>query len=277
MKTATIILACGLVVCLAALAGCSPQSDSVSVDDRFLGSWKSTRVKTHRIMTFRANGSWVGEIRVEGRLARIIEKKEKVTGTWDFKDGILSVTPAESGETSGWKQGVVTHYTVEEIASDQMLLRSEDRVIQPYYRVRSQQVQEGENKTATISMKPIAVNLSKGKQFTRDRYLCIDLDLVLNEQQKEQQNQPLVIHLHPRVMETAIFFFSSLTYSEVSTIEKLNQRRESLTRILNPYLDGKLKELVIKNVVVTTRWENVEEFLKRHTEAAESGQEKEKA
>jgi flagellar basal body-associated protein FliL len=122
-----------------------------------------------------------------------------------------------------------------------------------YKRIRSQK--QGQEKIVqTIKLEPIIVNLNKGEVLVKDRFLCLYLELI----QEPPSGQSRV---HPRVREALIMHLSSLTYPEVNTYRKLNRLSGELIDLINPYMGGTVKDLVIQNVVVTADEAAVQEFL----------------
>jgi len=72
--------------------------------ERLLGSWRAQTRNIHTILNFRANGTWTSQVRIEGDLSRIIEKKGTVTGTWAITpEGRLMMTAIETPIAIGWE------------------------------------------------------------------------------------------------------------------------------------------------------------------------------
>ena len=65
------VFAAIVLLCISFGYGCS---QDVSSDDRFTGSWRMKKGKEHKILIFRANGTWQSQVRKEGRLGKVVTK-----------------------------------------------------------------------------------------------------------------------------------------------------------------------------------------------------------
>lgn len=118
-----------------------------------------------------------------------------------------------------------------------------------------------ENLNNTISMGPIAVNLNKHRSHDKDRYLCLDMTLILQEMMLEHE----VPAIHPKAREAAMIFFSSLVFDDVKVFTSIKKQNKKLVAVLNPYMEDYIKEIKIEHVIVTTDIDKVEEFIIEHT------------
>lgn len=244
---------------ISGIYGCSKKS--VSSDDRFTGSWRSKKGKIYRILTFKANGTWGFQFRKEGRLAKIVEKSGRASGSWNFKDGFLYLYVIESEVQDDLKVDTTVVYEVTEITPLNMFMIAPSGRSEKWSRVRSAK-QSGEiSQLATISLDPIVVNLKKEKQGGVNRFLCIEVEFILDEKQTPESP---AIAIHPKVQETIIFYLSSLRYREVNTMDDIEGLRGNLLKLLKPYMTGNIEKLSIKNVVITSKWQNVETFLAQY-------------
>ncbi len=255
------ILRISAIISIGLSVGCG--DNRASVADQYLGSWRFSRQNSHKILTFRANGTFLGEIRVEGRLAKIIEKKEQVNGAWNVTEEFLHMTPTEDGSVAGWVAGQTVNFEVLEISSTNLKLRGENGVIENYQRVKSQKQEKEAAKLSTLVMKPIVVNLKNTAPGATTKYFCIELELTMEDTDGTMQ-APLGIH--PRAQEAALLHISTLTYLDVNTMDKIGELNGTLFLLLRPYFGGKLKEVSVKNVLVTADWKNTEEFIKKIAE-----------
>jgi len=110
-------------------------------------------------------------------------------------------------------------------------------------------------------MKPLVVNLNKISSNDKDRYLCLALDLQL----EEMKSNAAVPKLPPRAWDAAIIFLSSLLYNDVKTFDAMTVVTGKLTKILNPYFDGMLMEVTATHVMISSSMEKVEEFIIEHS------------
>ncbi len=239
--------------------GCSKD---VSSDDRFTGSWRMKKGRAHKILQIRANGTWLGEVRKEGRLGKVVTKEEEVSGTWVVADNFLHMTATKTALGDAWKVGETVAFEIIEITELLMIIKKPSGSKESWIRVKSQKVEEGEKLLRAVSMEPIVVNLSRNRPGGKNRYLCIELEFVFTPR---GEGVPLP-KLHPKVRETAIINLSSLAYSDVNTMDKVGKISDNLLKILNPYAKGQIESIAIKNIAVTSHWNSVEAFLSQYEE-----------
>ncbi len=246
---------------MSVLCGCAKKS--VSSDDRFTGSWRSKKGKTYKIMSFRVKGTWSLQIRKEGKLAKIVEKRGEAKGNWNVKDGFLYLYIVESEEDDDWKIDTTIVYEIVEMTLLNMSLKGPSGRVEKWSRVKSSKQSGEARQLATIRLDPVVVNLKKEKIGGKSKFLCIEVEFILNETQ--DPTMP-AITIHPKVRETIIFYLSSLTYPEVNTMEDIDSLKGDLLVLLKPYISGYIEKLSIKNVVITSKWGNVETFLAEYKE-----------
>jgi len=123
-----------------------------------------------------------------------------------------------------------------------------------------------ENLNNTIPMGPIAVNLDKHRSHDKDRYLCLNMNLMLHEIMPGQE----IPRIHPKAREAAVIFFSSLVFDDVKDFTSIKKQNKKLVAVLNPYMDGSIKEIKIEHVIVTADVDLVEEFIIEHSIVAGS-------
>jgi len=245
-----------LSICLCgSFYGCKKKS--VSSDDRFTGSWRSKKGSTHKILTFKTNGTWILQFRKEGRLAKIVEKEGKANGKWHVKDGVLYMFVEASAGELDWGDEPTIPMEIADITALNLSLKLTSGRTDNWVRVKSIKQASDGSQLATVTLEPIIVNLSQEKNWGKGRYLCIQIEFILNEG-KSGISDPT---MHPKVRETAIFFLSSLTYREVNTMQKIDSLKYDLYELLKPYISGNIEKISIKDVVVTSQWKNVETFL----------------
>lgn len=249
-----------LVVLLCSLwIGCS---QDVSSDDRFTGSWRMKKGRAHRIWTFRANGTWQSQVRKEGRLGKVISKQEEFLGTWVVKDNFLHMTATEAKVGDAWNIGETTSFALIEITEQQMTLKKPNGTIEKWSRVKSQKADGKEKQARAVSLAPIIVNLFNERAGSKEHFLCIELEFTFKPGMTPGAPPP---ELHPKVREATIFYLSSLTYSEVNTMDKVGAIKGRLLQLLNPYANNQIEDIAIQNITVTSRWKSVEVFLSQYT------------
>ena len=246
--------------------GCGEKEPSL--EDLIIGSWSRYQSRTHVVFSVRANGSWASNVRIEGHSSQIIEKKGDASGTWLIEDKNLVITIAESDLEDIWEQYKTLFYEVFEIDSNHMvLMHPEGRKIS-WKRLKIKKKGPDVQLPPVIHMEPIVVNLNKIRAHDKDRYFCLSLDLMLTESLTDIE-QP-VPTLHPRARDSAIIYLSSLIYRDVKTFDKVKVIRKQLEAIMAPYLDGRLKEIKLKQVVISSSLDKVDEFLIEHTPVPEA-------
>ncbi|RJP82187.1 MAG: hypothetical protein C4522_03690 [Desulfobacteraceae bacterium] len=259
----TVLFLCFFVLlCSGWWVGCSK---NVSSDDRFTGSWRMKKGRDHNILICRANGTWQSQIRKEGRLGKVITKQEEFSGTWTVSDGFLSMTATQVIAGDTWKIGETISFEIVEITELTMQLKKPNGTIETWARVKSQKTEGKESLVQALSFKPIVVNLSKEKAGSKDHYLCIELEFVLKTAMPEGTPLP---DLHPKAREAIIFYLSSLTYSEVNTMDKVAGIKDNLLQLVNPYSKDQIENISIRNITVTSRWDSVEAFLSQYKDAS---------
>ena len=269
-----------------------------TVEEFLLGSWRRTSGKVHSILSFQTNGSWLIESRVEGKLSKIVAKRGKISGQWFYTDKmedvlpeevpddkkkekkaeekaqkgadekketlflVMSVTEAQDDE-SGWEVGSTKSFEFVQLDKEKLVLKSPDGTTVEWLRVRSDKNQEQLSEgLVTTKLGPLIVNLSRIKVQHKRRFLCLDVDLVIESSyvQADAGSPPPEIKLHPRVREAAIYYLSSKTYQDIRTVDKAQAISNELKDVLNPYVQNRIKELLIKQIVVTSERKVVEDY-----------------
>jgi flagellar basal body-associated protein FliL len=246
-----------ILIFLVFFSGCGSAGP---VDERFFGSWRYTSGRASTIITFRANGTWASDVRISDRYARIVEKKGSIEGTWSTKEGILKMTPLKAGLEREWKVGKTYFFDVIELTKEELNLKEASGRIRRWVRVRGKQnVGKDGVPEIVLGLGPIVVNVRESKAYFKERYLCVDLKLVLEQTGEDNVSQ----NLHPRVREAALLHLSSLTYNEINTMEQVERLQRSLKDVLNPYMKGRIERVDIDEIAVTSKKEIVEEFLEK--------------
>jgi len=252
------------------------QKPQVSPTQELLvGSWIRFDNRVHTLLIIRNNGNWSSDLRVEGASSKIIERKGESSGTWSLEDHSLAITVTSSQMEDTWPIGKIT-LEIMEIDKKSVTFKYPNSRLITWKRARIEKVdkkeekkdekgKDGENAVTTINpvitMKPLVVNLNKISSNDKDRYLCLSLDLQLEEMQSDSE----VPKLHPRAWDAAIIFLSSLLYNDVKTFDAMGVVTGKLTKILNPYFDGMLMEVTATHVMISSSMEKVEEFIIEHS------------
>ena len=303
---------CGMLValvCVAAiLGGCS---SGPKVEALLIGSWRMHQGKVHSILTFHNNGSWSLENRVEGKLSKIVAKRGRITGEWFYTDELdkqfvsetaekektsdakggdagtqdsqaqedppptiyLIMHVSESDGDEYWQPGITIPFEILTLDKEMLVMRNFTGDTMEWLKVRAGKNEEMDTEgTVKMNIGPMVINLSRTRIRQRRRYLCLDVDLVLEVPYHDTEAvPPEPPAIHPRIKEAAIFYLSAKTYKDIKTVDDAQNVISGLKNVLNPYLEGKIQELVINNIVVSTERKNVEDFLNRLLKPQEVG------
>lgn len=267
------------------------------VEEFLIGSWRAYKLKVHSILTFYNNGSWAIENRVEGKLSKIVAKKGRISGEWFYTDDVIAILPEDyqppeeiedeksdekkaeedsdtpkiflvlnviknEDEDEYWVEGKPNIFELVTLDKNQLIIEDLNGKVLTWDRVRAERERDVNMEgSLAIDMGSIIVNLSRTKIRQKRRYLCLDMDIVIEVPVVEGAPAIEPPPLHPRLREAAIFYLSSLTYKDIKSIDRVQEHIALLKDILNPYVKGKIQELYIKNVVVTSQKKNVEDFI----------------
>lgn len=246
-----------------------------------VGPWKETLASYHTIISFRANGSF-GIIRlVEGQHSKIDETadKTKVDGKWKLlppeMEGdplLLIMTPEMVQGEVPWEVDTPVTYLVERVTRNRMMLRGAGGEHVAWDRLRSTKApeEEGGIPLARVACGPLVVGLTKARPNEESRYLCVQLDLGVDdmegaacvEEARLPSGEPSGSYrLHPSLREALVLHLSRLTYRDVRSLKRFQNVAGDLERILTPYFGTRLRDVKVVRVVVTTKQEGVDAFL----------------
>lgn len=263
---ATLFLALAVLLCCSGI-GCKEKGPpEPTVEELLLGTWSRYQNKMYILLMVKANGGWTSDARVEGANSKIIEKKWSATGTWKVENYQLILDTVSSDSDEFWVAGSTQFFQLIEINKDFMTLKHTNgrEFLWQRSQVKKRPVAEGE-RPSFIKFKPMVVNLNKNRSNDKDRYLCLDIDLNLTDLMPDQE----IPEVHPQAREAAMLFLSSLVYDDVKSFEKVKDVKVELEKLLNPYLEGKLKDIKINHVVIASSMDKVDEFLIGHAPASD--------
>ncbi len=249
-----------IMLVLIFLAGCG--GNEKSNNEFAVGNWTQYRNRAYILLITNPKGEWSSSVRIADATSKIVKSKGNAKGTWYIEKGRIIFTVMESDIEEIWEINATRFFNIVELTGARMELEDESGRIIVWKQTQSQQVEVSEEDLAlVIPMGPVVVNLNKVRSNDKDRYLCMNLDLVLKELMPEQQIPPV----HPRVREAATIFLSSLVFKDVKDFKGIKEQNKKLVDIINPYMEGFIKEIDIKHVIVATEIERVEEFIIEHT------------
>lgn len=234
-------------------------------EELLLGTWSRYNNKVYTLLIVRANGNWSSDLRVEGATSKIIERKGEATGTWHLKKNSLAMTVATSEMPDIWPVGEIVLEIVE-IDEKSVTVKYPNSRLITWKKARVEKEKKSDDANITtvnpiITMKPIVINLNKISSNDKDRYLCLALEIHLQEMELTAE----VPKLHPRAWEASIIFLSSLLYNDVKTFDAMKVVTDKLTKIINPYFDGMVTEVASTHVMVSSSLDKVDEFIIEHS------------
>ncbi len=231
-------------------------------EDLVVGNWTHYRNRAYVLLIISPKGTWDSSVRIADATSKIVKSKGTAKGSWHMEEGQLIFTVMESDLQEIWGQNNTSFFEIVELGEQIMLLKEENGRVSEWKKSRSRKTADAVTEAAVvIPMKPLAVNLNKNRSNTQDRYLCLNMSLVLKELMPDQQ----IPVLHPKAREAAVLFLSSLFYEDVKDFDQVKLQKSKLVDVLNPYMDGFIKDIEVEHVIISTTMEKVEEFIIEHT------------
>ncbi len=250
--------------------GCAKDKEP-TVKDQIIDYWRSQKQTTHAVLNFRNNQSWIINYKKEGGYSRIIERIGDTTGEWDIEeDGRLKMLATSIKGESDFTQDQPVYFEILEVNDEILSLKNENGQVTSWKRIKVDVEEKGVKDLGivTVSLGPIVVNLNKNYDHEKDRFLCINVQLQVEIDQPEVEkgkNVEIVApKLHPRVRESVILYFSSYTYNEMNSLDRVKEAKNEIMTILNPYLKGKIKDINIEQVIITSKKQSVDDFLNQY-------------
>ena len=245
---------------MAFLSGCGEKEKGD--EELVLGNWTQYRNRAYILLIINPKGTWNSSVRIADVTSKIVSSKGNATGSWHMEEGQLIFTVVESDIEEIWEKNDTSFFEIVELGERLMLLKEENGRVGEWKKTSGKKGAADEGDLAKIiDMAPYAVNLNKNSSNEQDRYLCLSMQLVLKELMPDQE----IPNFHPRARDAAILFLSSLVYGDVENFEKIKAQKVKLVDVLNPYMDGFIKDIEIEQVIIATSVTKVEEFIIEHT------------
>ena len=258
-----VVVCTAMFMVLVGIAGCGGDKEKKDAE-LVLGNWVHYSNRTYVLIVIDMKGTWTSSVRIADVTSKIVDSRGTASGTWHLDEGQLIFTVVASDINNVWAKDGTDFYKVLELSDLRMVLEGENGRKEEWKKtVRQKGKDDPGNLNSIVTMAPYAVNLDKHSSNAQDRYLCLSMHLELMELMPEQP----VPQFHPRARDAAIMYLSSLTYDNVSDFDRIKVQKEKVKDILNPYMDGLIKEVVIDHVVVAVSAAKVEEFIIEHTPA----------
>jgi hypothetical protein len=246
------------------LTACKEKEKSPS--ELAVGNWIQSKNRAYILWITNPKGAWNSSVKIPDVTGKIVKSRGSAKGTWHIEEGQMIVTVMESDVEKVWEKNATSFFDIVELTEAQMQLKEDSGRISVWKKTITNKAAVSEDFSSNISMGPVAVNLNKNRSHDKDRYLCLNMNLILKEIMPEQEI-PLI---HPKAREAVIIFLSSLVFDDVKDFKSIKKQNKKLSAVLNPYMDGSIKEIEIEHVVVTTDPDQVEEFMIEHTVVEET-------
>ena len=238
------------------------------------GNWAQLKNKAHVLLITSPTGEWESIVRIPDDGLKIVKSKKNAKGTWHIEKGQMSFAVVESEIEDVWAKNSAISYNIVELTENKIRLKDESGLVTVWTRTDMGKTVESEGTPAlSIPMAPVVVNINKNRANDKDRYLCLKMNIKLKELMPDEKPPPV----HSKIHDTVITFFSSLLYDDVKDFNGIRVQSQKLAGMLNPHMEGMIKEIQIENVIVTAEMDKVEEFMTVNSHpvgtAAEKGKE----
>lgn len=242
------------------LSGCG-ESEKTQ-EELAVGNWAQLKNRAYILLITTPKGGWSSSVRITDATSKVVKSKGNATGTWHIEKNQMIFTVNESDIEEIWETNATLFFDISLLTDTEMHLKDESGYTTIWKQTKgSSQAQVEEALNQEIPLGPVAVNLNKNRSNDKDRYLCLNLNMVIKELMPDEEIPPI----HPRAREAAMLFLSSLVFNDVKDFDRLKIQAKRLLDVINPYMHGVVKEIVIEHVIVATEIEKVEEFLIEHT------------
>jgi hypothetical protein len=245
------------IICLTLMGfvGCSGAD---SADTALLGTWRMEKAGgQHTILSLRNNGTFEIDLRIEGDLAKIIDKKGNAAGTWDSNDadGLMVLDVTQGNTDIGWPEGKTTFRIGQADKRNLVLISPDGREL--HWQKNSRPASEPETVSGgpTVTLAPLVVSLlpSSSEANRRYKWLCVAMDIQLAPGSSETAFQA-------RLKDKIILLLSNKAYEDINTLDQLGTVAKEIRAMLNPYLDGAVEGVIFSRTIVTGRQEAVDTF-----------------
>jgi hypothetical protein len=248
------------IVCALLFSGCKEKEASQA--ELAIGNWTQEKNRAYLLLVISQKGEWKSSVRISDGTSKIVKAKGNAKGMWHIEKGQMIFTVMESDIEDVWEKNRTLFYDIVELTENRMQFKDENGAITVWTKTRMEKSAGSEPVLyLKMPMEPVIVNLNKNRSNDKDRYLCLKMNMIFKELMPGQKIPPL----HPKVHDSIIIFFSSLVYEDVKSFDDLSARCEKLVQLLNPYMEGMIKEIAVENVILAADMDRVEEFVIEHT------------
>lgn len=233
----------------------------ISLSERAVGNWIQSENRAHILWVINPKGEWAFSVKIFDVTGKIVNSIRSAKGIWQIEEDQMIVTVMESDVEEVWEKNATIFFDIIELTETVMQLKEESGLIAVWKKINTKKTANAERLNDIIPMGPIAVNLDKHRSHDKNRYLCLNMNLMLHEMMPGQE----IPRIHPKAREAAVIFFSSLVFDDVKDFTSIKKQNKKLVAVLNPYMEGSIKEIKIEHAIVTTDIDKVEEFMIEHT------------
>ena len=246
------------LIFLISFAGCSKEPE---VGEMILGGWTNKRSASYVYLKIKMEGKWDASVKIADVTSKIIQVRGKASGKWHIEDNTFVLTVFESNVSKVFKKNDTSFFEITELNEEVLELMDSYGQIIIWKSVKPQKGQANLNIVNSIRMEPFTVNLNKVRSRDKDRYLCLNLKIVL----KEFMPGAELPKIHPKAREAVLIYLSSLVYNDIKDLETVKNVQGGVKVILNPYIGDMIKKVEIDHVIVSSTIDRVEEFLIEHS------------
>ena len=256
------IAATGIVSAIL-LTGCGEKEKSQT--ELAIGNWSQERNRAYILLYTNLKGEWNSSVKISEATSKVVKSKGNAKGVWHIEKNQMIFTVMESDIEDVWEKNRTILYDIVDLTENRMQFKDENGAMTVWTRTRIEKAAGSEADLGFIlPLAPVVVNLNKNRSNDKDRYLCLKMNMIFKELMPGQKIPPL----HPKVHDSVIIFFSSLVYEDIKDFDSLKDQCQKLVHILNPYMEGMIKEIAVENVILASDIERVEEFIIEHTPPA---------
>jgi hypothetical protein len=245
---------------LVSITGCDERGKTQN--ELAVGNWTHLRNRAYILLITSPTGEWNSSVRISDVTSKIVKSKGNAKGTWHIENDQMIFVVLESDIEEAWTKNTTIFFDIIGIMENEMQLKNEFGRTLVWRKTNVQKAATAENSLEIIlPMGPVVVNLNKNRSNDKDRYLCLNLNMVFKELMPGQEIPPI----HPKAREAAIVFFSALVFNDVKSFDRIKEKIRKLVDVLNPYMEGFIREILIEHVIVATEIDKVEEFIIENT------------
>lgn len=267
----------------------SCESETEKNKKQIVGEWEIKTPFINKNITLEKDGTFEIKVFITEEDSDMVVNRGEIKGNWDLIENKFSLKFSSISKTIekelDWKIDKQVLYDFNSVALKKMKFTLNDKKIEWKRLVDPITNEKIDSKDVFIDLKPVAVNLFKDRIRGKERFLCLHYKLSFEDiegieyiiKSKKEEFAKISYELHPRIRDSVIMYLSSLKFRDVKTFAKSNKMNKELKKVLNHYLNKKLKTLEIERIIVASSKEGVNDFMGFDEEDDENDSEKEKS